>query len=70
MNRLLQIWQTIQEFLSVDGGLYVDLMCITIIVRLIAVLFHFPPLTGAEAGLWAATIGTYGASQFKGPRGS
>ena len=51
MNQLLDIWKKVQEFLAVDGGLYVDLMCIVIVGRLIAVLFHFPPLTPAEAGL-------------------
>ena len=67
MTRLLVIWKTIQEFLSVDGGLYVDAMCVVIIVRLLAVLWKFPPMTAAEAGLWGATIATYGYTT-KGPK--
>ena len=59
MNRLFEIWQKIQEFLAVDGGLYVDVMCIVIIVRLIAVLFKFPPLTSSEASLWGVTVSAF-----------
>jgi hypothetical protein len=69
MERLLLVWKKLQEFLSVDGGLYVDAMCVVIIVRLLAVLFKFPPMTAAEAGLWAATIGTYGYTSNR-PKGS
>ncbi len=68
MNRLLEIWKTLQQFLSVDGGLYVDLMCVVIIVRLLAVLWKFPPLTVAEAGLWGATVTAFAAGNFKGPK--
>lgn len=56
MDKLLQYWKMVQQFMNVDGGLYVDAMCVVIIVRLLAVLFHFPPLTNAEAGLWGVTV--------------
>jgi len=53
-------WDYIQDLLSVDGGLYVDFMCVAVIIRLLAVLWRFPPMSNAEAGLWGVTIATYG----------
>jgi len=70
MDKLLAIWKKAQEFLTVDGGLYVDAMCIVIIVRLVAVLFKAPPLTASEAGLWSVTVGAFSASKFGGPKQS
>ena len=66
-DKITYWWNWLQDFLSVDGGLYVDVFCLIILIRLIAVLFRFPPLTPAEAGLWGATIATYGYSN-KGPK--
>lgn len=62
MNRqtVTEWWTYIQSLLSVDGGLYVDAFAIVMLVRLVAVLFGKPPLTIEEAGIWGATIGTYG----------
>jgi hypothetical protein len=68
-DKIKTLWMQLQDLLSVDGGLYVDAMCLVIIARLIAVLFHCPPLTGSEAGLWGVTIATYGYTT-KGPKGS
>lgn len=68
LDKIMARWKWIQEFISVDGGLYLDLMCIVIVVRLLAVLKGYAPMTNAEAGIWAATIATFGASQFKGPK--
>ena len=65
LERIKFYWNYIQDLLSVDGGLYVDAMCFVLIVRLIAVLFHYPALNMAEAGLWGATIATYGYSNKK-----
>jgi hypothetical protein len=59
-------WNWIQGLLSIDGGLYVDLLCLVITARMIAPLFGKRPMTMAEAGVWSATIATYGASKFKG----
>lgn len=56
LDKIKFYWGYIQGLLNVDGGLYVDAMCIVIIVRLIAVLFNRPPLTNAEAGLWGVTV--------------
>lgn len=58
-------WLRIQELLSVDGGLYIDAMCLVMIVRLVAPLFGYSPMTASEAGIWAATITTYGFSKGK-----
>ena len=70
MDKLLDIWKKLQEFLTVDGGLYVDVMCVVIIIRLMAVLFKFPPLTANEAGLWGVTVAAFSATKFSGPKGS
>jgi len=67
-DKIMDWWKYVQDLLSVDGGLYVDWMCLVMIVRLGAVLFHFPPMNMAEAGIWAATISTYGYSN-NGPKG-
>ena len=53
---------------SLDGGSWVDLFGLVMLVRLIAVMFHFPALSMAEAGLWAATITSFAYSNTNGPR--
>lgn len=45
-----------------DGGTWVDVFGLVFIIRLLAVLWHFPPLTMAEAGLWGVTIGSFAYS--------
>lgn len=67
-DKVMDIWHKVQAFLSVDGGLYIDAMCLVILLRLLAVLKGYPPMTAAEAGLWGATICTYGYSQRGGPK--
>jgi hypothetical protein len=47
---------------SLDGGSWVDLFGLVFILRLLAVLGHFPPLTYPEAGIWAATISAFAYS--------
>jgi hypothetical protein len=68
LDKIKFYWTYVQQLLSVDGGLYVDAMCIVIIVRLIAVLKGYAPMTNAEAGIWGATIATYGTGKFRGPK--
>ena len=68
LDQLIQLSKKVQEICTVDGGIYVDLMCIVIVVRLLAVLFHCQPLNMAEAGLWASTISVYGYSKKKQPK--
>jgi hypothetical protein len=53
---------------SLDGGTWVDLFGVIILARLIAVFFHFPPLTMQEAGLWSCTVGAFAYSNH-GPKG-
>lgn len=64
-ERLKDISQKIQELVSIDGGIYVDAMCLVMIVRLVAPLFGHAPMNAPEAGIWAATIGTFGYSKGK-----
>jgi len=52
------------------GSDWVDLFGIVFLIRLIAVLFHFPPLTMAEAGMWASTIASFAYTNTNGPKGS
>jgi hypothetical protein len=65
LTRVKPIWEMVQDLLSVKGGLYVDALCLVIIVRVLAVLWGFAPLTGAEAGIWSATICAYGYTKGK-----
>jgi len=54
---------------KLEGNEWVDIFGVVIIARLIAVFFHFPPLTMAEAGLWSATIGSLAMTNtFGGPK--
>jgi hypothetical protein len=53
---------------NLDGGDWVDIFGVVILARVIAVFWHFPPLTMAEAGLWSVTIGSFAYSNTKGPK--
>lgn len=53
---------------SFDGGIWVDLFGIVMLLRLLGPLFHFPPMTAAEAGVWAATIASFAASNIGGTK--
>jgi hypothetical protein len=53
---------------SLDGGSWVDLFGLAILARLIAPLFHFPPMNAAEAGTWAATIASFSFYNTNGPK--
>ena len=53
---------------SLDGGSWVDLFGVVMLVRLIAPLFRFPPMTMAEAGIWGATIASFAATNIGGPK--
>jgi len=55
---------------SLDGGTWVDLFGVVFLVRLLAVLFHFPPLTMAEAGIWGTTIASFSWYNTNGPKQS
>ena len=54
---------------SLDGGSWVDLFGLVFLIRLIASLFHCPPLTMAEAGIWGTTIAAFAASNIGKPKG-
>jgi len=58
---------------SLDGGSWVDLFGIVFLIRLVAAMFRFPPLTNAEAGLWMVTISAFAATNIgggSGPKGA
>lgn len=57
------VWTWIQGFVSVQGGIYVDMFAVVFIVRLLAPLKGFPALNYSEAGMWAATISAYAYSK-------
>lgn len=62
----MELWKRIQAALAVDGGLYVDAFALVLIVRLLAVLWGYPPVTGPEAGVWASVVSAYAYSNKKG----
>jgi len=70
IEKIKYYWTALQDLLEVEGGLYVDLMCIVITARLLGVFFHFPPMTYAEAGVWGTTIATFGYSNKNGGKPS
>lgn len=53
---------------SLDGGSWVDLFGLAILVRLLAPLFHLPAMNAAEAGTWAATIASFAYSNTGTPK--
>jgi hypothetical protein len=56
---------------SLNGGQFVDLFGVVMLTRLVGVLFHFPPLTMSEAGLWSVTISAFAMTNtFGGPKQS
>lgn len=69
-DKLMSAWKWAQEFLSVRGGLFVDLFALVFVVRLLAPLKGFPALNVAEAGMWAATISAFAYSNGGGPKAS
>ena len=51
-----------------NGGDFVDLFGVVMLIRLLAPLFHMPPMNAAEAGTWAATIASFAATNIGGPK--
>lgn len=66
LDSFMQLWQWVQEFVSLKGGLYVDAFAVVILVRLLAPLRGFPSMTPQEAGIWASTILAFGYSNNNG----
>lgn len=58
LGNVQTVWKMIQNVLSIKGGLYVDLFGLVMVVRLLAVLKGFPPVSGAEAAVWGTTVGS------------
>lgn len=55
--------------MNLDGGTWIDIFGVVILARVLAVFWHFPPLTMAEAGLWSVTIGSFSMyNTFGGPK--
>jgi hypothetical protein len=53
---------------NIDGGSWVDIFGVVILVRLAAPLFHLPPMNVAEAGVWGTTIAAFAASNIGRPK--
>lgn len=53
---------------SLDGGSWVDMFGLVILIRLLAPLFYLPPMNAAEAGIWAATVASFAATNIGGPK--
>jgi hypothetical protein len=64
------VWSTLQDIISVKGGLYVDVFGVVMIIRLLAPLKGYQPITPSEAAVWASTIGAFAAAVIGGPKQS
>lgn len=53
---------------SLDGGSWVDMFGVVVLIRLLAPLFHLPAMNAAEAGTWAATISSFAYYNTNGPK--
>ena len=62
IQKAQQVWDMLQDLASMKGGLYVDLFAIAVLLRLLGPLKGYPSMTIQEAGLWAATIGSFAFS--------
>lgn len=68
INKAQEIWNLLQDLISVKGGLYVDCFAVIVALRLLAPLKGYPAMTPAEAGIWASTITAFAASVIGGPK--
>jgi hypothetical protein len=55
---------------KISGNQWVDVFGMVVLARLIAPLFHLPPMNMAEAGVWSATIASFAATNIGGPKQS
>ncbi len=69
ISQLKSVFSAVQDLVNVPGSLYVDLFGIVIMLRLLAVLKGFPPLSVSEAAVWGTTVGSLAYSNG-GPRNS
>jgi hypothetical protein len=61
-------WDSVQALLDIDGDVWMGLFTGFILFRLIGVpLWHWPPLTGSEAGTYASAVGAFAYSN-RGPK--
>jgi len=58
ISQFKSIFSNLQDLVSVPGGLYVDLFGLVMVVRLLAVLKGFPPISASEAAVWGTTVGS------------
>ncbi len=64
------VWSWVQDFISLKGGTFVDLFAIVFLVRLLGPLKGLAALNPSEAGMWAATIAAFAATNIGGPKQS
>ena len=58
-------WDYIQSLLDLDGDVWMGLFTAFILARIILVLKHYAPLSGAEATVYSAAIGAFSYSNKK-----
>lgn len=68
LTKITEIWQWIQDFLSLKGGLYIDAFAVVVLIRLLAPLKGYPGLNPSEAAVWASAIGAFAASNIGGSK--
>jgi hypothetical protein len=69
LTQAKSVFAGFQDLVKVPGGLYVDLFGLVMVVRLLAVLKGFPPVSAAEAAVWGTTVGSLAYSNG-GPKSS
>ena len=67
MNKLQQIWNAIQDLLDVRGDVVMLFISSAFVIRVIAVLFNYPPITNSEAMFYGSAIASFAWSN-KGPK--
>ena len=70
MDLVNKILAYAQSALSIDGGTWVDIFAVVFIIRLLAPLKGFAPMTNSEAGIWATTIMSFSYNNTNRPKGA
>ena len=68
MDKLLAVWEKLQQFLDISGDAWLSLFTAAIIFRLVFAAFHHTPITIAEATAYGSAIGAFAASNIGKPR--
>lgn len=70
LEKIKFYWDYLQSLLDIDGDVWMGLFTAFILLRLIGVpLWHWPPLTVSEAGVYASAVSAFAYSN-RNPKGS